>query len=1021
MRVPKLFINSNSFVYTDDTKIPFDIKTGKRASVVNEATWSTYREAKDFIESHPDNVLGVVVNEPFVCIDLDHVLPIHQNKVDELLSSLTAQIGNFYAEISPSNHGLHLWFKTSGNYRYIGRKLESKFGFTIEIYSGGKRYITVTGNTYGDYSDENVDTCNFDVLIDAIQNTFLIDISTDTDTSELPCNPYQLQNYVLTHYPELGLDTSKLSPQRLNEVIHTADILNPLTYGAMLREGEPDVSKIEFRLCVEFMKRGIFDISIIDKYYRESKLYQYRLKSAHPKKWAKREDYRLRTLAAAFQTVLATTQTKIETERTIMLDSPNFSDEDKIHLTEDDVKHVPIPLQKLALKQLVSSSRDENALVYTHYQSELLRVRDELKAFFDCEYVQLPLSVVSVVSLPHDVPKYVDIEALSAYISNMFVQSRRGQYALFWLSSSGNLRTFNLTSLEDALMHAFDDRKLNLLGRLKFIPILKNHYEKDAEKFASMLSLLDDAEVVGTELYHQKDVDSKRITKFISDFDALVPLKLHAERAKILKGLRQEKKVFVDAIRKFLITRRQVASSIKTVYHYNEPNYVRFDVKQPILHLNKIFTLQSDDTALTERITLLSKSLKRFVSPDVDVSLPITVNGGNIEYFASRLDIEKLRNSAEYKLLKHHFEIDDVIKFIIACDVSQTAEKLGFLLVRAPSNFGKTYLFKDILSFLTVELPSSTLTEILKGATVGVSSLEFDAKKAVFIDEWRAKYIDKVQLLSLGKYLPITAKFELRNHVKVGAKIFVVDGDPFGESVDEQFRNRFSLLNFTDKGTFDEAKQKFGFDIYDSTLVDRLKSIAFILAIHYYHQIFQDGVNAADKFLLDFHERHKLTATSLDIVVRDEIQNILKEVYETLLSHGLDGTKEGVEKLRNNSFSLPTKARRYLSIFAIHKPRDRDIPVLAVRSKGRLKTFLIEMLKGSDTFSEAMEIMKHDKIIDDILDKKFVAVHYYDPERDVASRNTNYYPIKLNEELCMQVLNEVAVTKTKPAEIEIKI
>jgi putative DNA primase/helicase len=116
------------------TKVPYDARTGRRASTIDPSTWSTYEQARTV--KHQYDGLGFVFNleAGIVGIDLDHVIdakgeiaPKARRVLDEL---------NSYTEFSPSGEGLHVFVR--GRWPDTGRKHA-----WIEVYAHG-RYFTVT-------------------------------------------------------------------------------------------------------------------------------------------------------------------------------------------------------------------------------------------------------------------------------------------------------------------------------------------------------------------------------------------------------------------------------------------------------------------------------------------------------------------------------------------------------------------------------------------------------------------------------------------------------------------------------------------------------------------------------------------------------------------------------------------------------------------------------------------------------------------------------------------------------------
>lgn len=118
------------------TKIPFQVRTGRKASVNDPTHWSSFDDA--VAVAHNYDGIGFVFsdNDPFTGVDLDNthgdiVALEHQKAIFQQLDS--------YSEISPSGKGLHIIVK--------GRVPTGRRSGYVEIYSAG-RYFTMTGNAY---------------------------------------------------------------------------------------------------------------------------------------------------------------------------------------------------------------------------------------------------------------------------------------------------------------------------------------------------------------------------------------------------------------------------------------------------------------------------------------------------------------------------------------------------------------------------------------------------------------------------------------------------------------------------------------------------------------------------------------------------------------------------------------------------------------------------------------------------------------------------------------------------------
>ena len=119
------------------TKIPYDARTGRRASSTDPATWTTYEQAIGTFEQAPDlDGIGFVFTrtDPFCGVDLDDC--IDENGVFEPWAKQIIDRFSTYTEVSPSGRGVKLFLRGE-----LPRRGNRKG--RIEIYDHA-RYFTVT-------------------------------------------------------------------------------------------------------------------------------------------------------------------------------------------------------------------------------------------------------------------------------------------------------------------------------------------------------------------------------------------------------------------------------------------------------------------------------------------------------------------------------------------------------------------------------------------------------------------------------------------------------------------------------------------------------------------------------------------------------------------------------------------------------------------------------------------------------------------------------------------------------------
>lgn len=120
-------------------KVPYDPKTGRKASSTNPQTWATLPEAEAARDRYTFTGLGFVFTEErgIVGVDIDHC-----RAEDGTLNGTARAIlekNPSYTEISPSGTGLHIFYHGA-----MPGKGNKNSATGVEMYSTG-RYFTMTG------------------------------------------------------------------------------------------------------------------------------------------------------------------------------------------------------------------------------------------------------------------------------------------------------------------------------------------------------------------------------------------------------------------------------------------------------------------------------------------------------------------------------------------------------------------------------------------------------------------------------------------------------------------------------------------------------------------------------------------------------------------------------------------------------------------------------------------------------------------------------------------------------------
>jgi hypothetical protein len=121
------------------TKIPYNPRTGHRASSTNPNTWTSYATATQAAAARKHNGIGFVFSEddPFTGIDLDDCID-PDGSLQSWAESIVATMDS-YTEISPSGSGVKIWVEGD-----IPSSIKTP---QIEMYCKG-RYFTVTGQRF---------------------------------------------------------------------------------------------------------------------------------------------------------------------------------------------------------------------------------------------------------------------------------------------------------------------------------------------------------------------------------------------------------------------------------------------------------------------------------------------------------------------------------------------------------------------------------------------------------------------------------------------------------------------------------------------------------------------------------------------------------------------------------------------------------------------------------------------------------------------------------------------------------
>lgn len=137
------------------TKVPYNARTGNRASSNDLSTFSSYGEAVKVMHNYTG--IGFIVSHDICAIDLDDCVN-EAGELNEIAQNVIAYFPNCYIEKSPSGRGLHIYFRVSNvdydtdDYYINNRKL----GIEVYIARVTKRFLTLTGDVFQDGNLEDM-------------------------------------------------------------------------------------------------------------------------------------------------------------------------------------------------------------------------------------------------------------------------------------------------------------------------------------------------------------------------------------------------------------------------------------------------------------------------------------------------------------------------------------------------------------------------------------------------------------------------------------------------------------------------------------------------------------------------------------------------------------------------------------------------------------------------------------------------------------------------------------------------
>jgi hypothetical protein len=252
------------------TKVPIALMVGGPASSTNSMTWGDFECALRSYQEPSNNLdgIGFVFNNDFIGVDLDKAID-NRGEIKPWATEILKACNQTYAEITPSGKGFHIISKGALPEGWKGRGKAYHDG-KVEIYSKG-RYFTFTGNHLPGTP------------------------ATAEDQSAAIIELYKKIN------GENGNGANRKSKSTVNGTdIRTDDCLEAaledpvfsrLWYGDISQNNNDD-SAADLALCNKIVFYFGPDPDVVDRLFRQSKLYR--------EKW-ERNDYRKWTIDKAIE------------------------------------------------------------------------------------------------------------------------------------------------------------------------------------------------------------------------------------------------------------------------------------------------------------------------------------------------------------------------------------------------------------------------------------------------------------------------------------------------------------------------------------------------------------------------------------------------------------------------------------------------------------------------------------------------------------------------------------------------
>ena len=258
------------------------------------------------------------------------------------------------------------------------------------------------------------------------------------------------------------------------------------------------------------------------------------------------------------------------------------------------------------------------------------------------------------------------------------------------------------------------------------------------------------------------------------------------------------------------------------------------------------------------------------------------------------LDIAEVESPPPTKVIKecydeyitHNPYFEEITRWLANCAFA-TDRRNAYLWLRASAGWGKGFLFKGVYGYFNLIGHTSTkeLKKAVEQEPSGLKTSDVLGKLALVISEFSSA---PAAIKELENEITFSAKNKLRETIPLYAKIGTSkDGVPAlaGEAgVETQFEDRFTHIHITKKTRMEDLEyyQKHGKNVYREAI--RVAARRFLKEEIDTLKALGPGKSAAraDKVLLDFHKKYKITNTYGTMsgqlsIYADELADIIRD------------------------------------------------------------------------------------------------------------------------------------------------